>query len=79
MLACDPEEIANVLQVQPHEVRLKGKIRALGGGREMRELFNYWTLKSRVDSNDVNDHVRELLDMVPAVTFMEVIEGHQDA
>jgi hypothetical protein len=63
-IACDPEELTNALQVQPDEVALKGEVRSLGGGREIRELFNSWTVESHVDSKDVNDHVRELLERV---------------
>lgn len=60
--ACDPDEITEALKLQPDEVRRTGEFRTVGGGREIRERSNSWTLVSRVDSKDVNDHVRELLE-----------------
>jgi hypothetical protein len=62
--ACDPDEITQALRIPPDEIRRKGELRTLPGGRELRVPFNCWTLNSQVDSKDVNDHVRDLLQRI---------------
>jgi hypothetical protein len=66
--ACDPDEITRALGVAPDEVGRKGEIRAVRGGREIRRLWNDWTIESRSDSKDVNDHIRELLARLGGVS-----------
>ena len=58
---CDPDEITQTLQLQPDEVERKGEFRILPNGQKLRVTFNQWILKSRIESKDVNEHIRELL------------------
>src|SRR5262245_5221767 len=58
---CNPDEITQALGVVPDEVGLKGQVRQIRGGREIRQLWNSWTIQSRSESKDINDHLRELL------------------
>jgi hypothetical protein len=59
--ACDPDEITRSLGVVPDEVERKGQVRIVRGDREVRRLWNDWTIISRAESKDINDHFRELL------------------
>ncbi len=65
--ACDPDEITKALGVVPDEVGRKGAIRAVMGDREFPWLWNDWSLLSRTESKDVNDHLRELLTRVEGI------------
>ena len=60
---CLPEEITSTLGITPDEIRTKGERRkALKGTREILVHESSWTISSRSDSKDVNDHLRMLLN-----------------
>jgi hypothetical protein len=65
--ACDPDEITRALGIVPDEVGRKGQVQAHRGKQELRRLWNDWTLQSRTESKDVNDHLRELLARLDSV------------
>jgi hypothetical protein len=66
--ACDPDEITSALGIAPDEVRRKGEIRKLRGGREVRCPSNDWSIQSRSGSKDVNEHIRELFARLSGVS-----------
>jgi hypothetical protein len=65
---CDPDTITRFMGLQPDEVGLKGSIKTVRAGREIRWPFNSWSLASRAESKDVNEHLRELIDRLSHVT-----------
>jgi hypothetical protein len=64
---CDPDDITRALRITPDDVRRKGEVRRLSSGRDFITPFNDWTIKSRGNSKDVNDHLRELVDRLAGV------------
>jgi hypothetical protein len=64
---CDPDEITRSLAIAPDEVGRKGDVKLVRAGREVRWPFNSWSLSSRVESKDVNEHLRELLSRLSEV------------
>jgi hypothetical protein len=64
---CDPDAITRFIGIQPDEVGLKGAVKTVRGVREIRWPFNSWSLASRRESKDVNEHLRELIDRLSHV------------
>jgi hypothetical protein len=64
---CDPDEITRFLGVQPDELGRTGATKLVRSGREIRWPFNSWSLRSTIESKDVNEHVRELLGRLSGV------------
>lgn len=64
---CDPSEITISLGITPDDVRRQGERRTVFygkhalTGREIVVPFSTWSIKSRTDSKDINDHLRELI------------------
>lgn len=58
---CDPDVITRFLEIQPDEVGRKGAVKITGSNREVRWPFNTWSIVSRIESKDVNEHLRELI------------------
>lgn len=63
---CDPDAITRFMGMQPDEVGLKGAVKTVGG-REISRACSTWSLASRLDSKDVNQHLRELIDRLTNV------------
>jgi len=64
MFDCDPDEITAALGVVPDQIRRRDEERQLRGGRPFRVPFSSWVISSKAGSKDVNDHCRELLDLL---------------
>jgi hypothetical protein len=64
---CDPDAITRFTGIQPDEVGRKGAVKAVRAGREIRWPFNSWSLGSRRESKDVNEHLRELIERLAQV------------
>ena len=66
--SCSPDEITRNFGIEPDDVRVKGDTRTVAGGRRTITVpFSSWSIASRCDSKDVNEHLRELLSrLVPA-------------
>ena len=58
---CDPKDITAALGIAPDEVRRRGQQIPGRGGRVHTVLCNSWSITSRSESKDVNDHCREVL------------------
>ena len=59
---CSPNEITVRIGMDPDKTRTKGDQKSiLEGRRTMVVPFSAWTISSRCESKDVNDHLRELL------------------
>ena len=65
--SCDPNEITQALGVIPDGVGRKGQVRTVRGGRDLRWPWNDWTIQSRAETKDINDHLRELLARLDGV------------
>ena len=66
---CSPDEITQAFSILPDEIQIKGNKRKLRNGHEMDILFNSWWIKSKINSKDINEHLRELLN---------ILKGKQD-
>jgi uncharacterized protein DUF4279 len=66
---CSPDEITKALSISPDGIKIKGKKRKLKSGHEMDIFFNSWSIESKIDSKDINEHLRELLN---------ILKGKQD-
>jgi hypothetical protein len=64
---CHPDEITRTLGITPDDVRRKGELRLTRNGREFRCPLSAWSIESRSDSKDVNDHFRELFARLAGV------------
>jgi hypothetical protein len=64
---CHPDEITRALGIAPDDVRRKGELRRSAVGRDFRCPWSVWTIDSRSNSKDVNDHLRELLSRLVGV------------
>jgi hypothetical protein len=64
---CDPHEITNSLEIVPDDLRRQGERRTVfygkykSTGREIVVPFSTWSIESRTESKDTNDHLRELI------------------
>src|SRR4051812_44865738 len=65
---CDPDTITRFMGMQPDQVGVKGAVKTVRAGREIPWPFNMWSLISCVESKDVNEHLRELIDRLAHVT-----------
>ena len=62
--ACSPDEISELLKIQPDHSRVKGAKQKRENGREVIVPESTWSIYSRSSSKDVNDHFNEILDRV---------------
>jgi len=57
----DPDEITNILGIQPSECFRKGEKQETKFGSEIEQKTNLWALDSSTKSKDINVHLRQLL------------------
>jgi len=58
---CTPQDITNHLKIQPDSAEEKGALKQLRSGRETGAPISSWTITSKTNSKDINDHFKELL------------------
>jgi hypothetical protein len=58
---CDPSDITTSLNIDADKIWRKGVKRQLRNGTEIENQWNSWTIESKGNSKDANDHLRELL------------------
>ncbi|MGD0059625.1 MAG: DUF4279 domain-containing protein [Verrucomicrobiia bacterium] len=58
---CDPNKISASLNITADEIWRKGEKRRLRDGKETENRWNSWHIRSKGNSKDANDHLRELL------------------
>src|SRR5262249_48167261 len=63
-----PAAITAALGIAPDEVRRRGEQMQATGGRIVRVPFSTWSISSRTESKDVNDHCREVLKRLSGTT-----------